>query len=236
MKKIIIMLFLVVSLNVVAQEVIPYAMTKQNASITYAVLRGEKKKLNFGICYYKIAVNSATTNDDGSKTVVYRTDFLNKKKKITNLSKSVGSDGGFFNQVVFAPDGSYVMDQDILYGYGGEMARGGFMFKVPETLSVGQTLESGTVNQKYVMMRQDVTTSIAYNNVKVEREEDYVTPAGTFHCYVITFTISGVANNMKINEPVTLWMAPGFGIICYKSISDGRPIYMELHEYEGIEK
>jgi len=234
MRKLVALLIMAACINVAAQEVAPYALVKQNACLTYALLRGEKKKLNFGVCYYKLAVNSVSTSADGSKTVVYRTDMLNKKKKITSLSGSVGTAGGFFNQLIIAPDGSYAMDQDMTYGYGGEMARGGYMFKMPAKLEVGQTLESSTVNQQYVMMNQKVSTSLAYNNVKVVREEDYVTPVGTFHCFVITYTMTGTMNEYGLNMDVTLWVAPEYGVICCKYISGGTPIFIELSEVEGM--
>lgn len=222
-------------INAFAQDIVPYAMIKQNACATYAIYRGEQKKLNFGICYYKVAVNSVTIGNDGSKTVVYRTDMMNKKKQITNYSGAIGTEGGFFNQIIVASDGSYAMDQDLAYGYGGDMARGGFMFKIPALLNVGQTLENSTVNQEYEVMGRKMTSSLAYNDVKVEREEDYVTSVGTFRCYVVSYKVSGTAGGYNIsNESGTIWLAPGYGIICYKYVSAGIPIYIELCELEGL--
>lgn len=239
MKKIFTLLLLTASMTAFAQEIAPYAMVKQNACATYAILRGENKKLNMGTCYYRIAVNSVTDNQDGTKLIVYRTDVLNKKKAISSFSKALGMDGGFFNQILLTEDGSYAMDQDMAYGYGKEMARGGFMFKIPSQLIAGQTLENGTVNQEYRLDRYQYTSSMAYNDVKVEREEDYTTPAGTFHCFVITYNVSGSisvgSQSFNINnEPCTIWIAQNYGIICYKYISSGSPIYFELNEVNGI--
>lgn len=240
MRKFFTLLLLAACVCAYAQEVVPFALTKQNARAMYRVVYGKKKKLNFGICYYNMAVNSVTTGNDGTKTVVYRTDFLNKKKQISSYSDNVGSEGGFFNQIVLAPDGSFAMDQDMGFGFGNEMARSGYMFKVPGKLSVGQTLEGSTVNQKYVLYilgKYNYTTSLAYNNIKVDREEDYETLVGTFHCYVLTYDISGTISangqSANLNMPVTMWVAPGIGVVCYHYISSGIPYYIELCELEG---
>lgn len=245
MRKFFTLLLLAACVCAYAQEVVPFALTKQNARAMYRCVYGKKKKIiNFGVSYYNIAVNSVTTNADGTKTIVYRTDFLNEKKQISSYSDNIGSEGGFFNQIVLAPDGSFAMDQDMEYGFGNEMARSGYMFKVPGKLSVGQTLEGSTVNQKYVtyaMGKHNGTSSLAYNNIKVDREEDYETLAGTFHCYVLTYDISGTmsanSQSANLNESVTMWVAPGIGIVCYRyyTVALGKPfpVYIELCELEG---
>lgn len=231
MRKIFAILLFAVCISGYAQEVVPFALTKQNARATYRVVY-EKKGSNKVLSYYNIAVNSVTKGDDGTKMVVYRTDFLYEEKQKSILHKRYGgSKGGFFNQIMLAADGSYAMDQDMDFGYGEEMARSGFMFKIPNKLTVGQTLESSTVNQKYVSHQNGAKLeniiSLAYNNVKVDREEDYETLAGIFHCYVITYNISGsiILSDFiqsfpyNINQSVTMWVAPGIGVVCYKVYS-----------------
>ena len=131
MKKTLLFLAICWSVATMAQDVLPYALVTPDAVAEYVLTRGEKKKLNMGTCYYRIGVANVSSTEDGSQNITYRLDMLDKKKNISAYSQAAGTKDGFFNAILVAPDGSYKMDQDILFGIGQDMARAGFMFIVP---------------------------------------------------------------------------------------------------------
>lgn len=239
MKKLILCLLSVISLEVFAQEVVPFALTKEGSVATYAILRGEKKKLNMGFCYYRFTTDNVVLQEDGSKVVTYKTELLNKKKVVSSMSGMVGAKDGVYSAIQVMSDGSYKMDQDLMYGVAGiNFARGGYMFVLPAQMQVGDVLESSTVRQEYTMsmMGQNYAckTDFKYSDVKVTREEEITVGAGTFSCMVIEGTLSGTYSlngaGSTLNDHFTLWVAPGVGTIRYRIPSAGVPVYIELSE------
>lgn len=233
MKKNILLLVLCWTMTALAQDVAPYALVTPNASVTYVLTRGEKKKLNMGICYYRIGVTNVSSTEDGSQNITYRLDMLDKKKNISSYSHATGTKDGFFNAILVAPDGSYKMDQDILFGIGQDMARAGFMFIVPGEMSVNQTLEGGSVQQEYKVMGTPVKSNYEYQNITVVGEEDITVPAGTFHCMVIEGKAVGNLNKDRIVLPFKMWMARGIGLVRYRA-EFGMIMYAELSEMSNL--
>ena len=82
----------------------------------------------------------------------------------------------------------------------------------PKTLNVGQTLPDGEILMKVDAGIMNMTIAITMTNRKVEREEKVTTPAGTFDCYVITYT-----NTLKMGATQTnystQWIAKGVGMV-----------------------
>ena len=82
----------------------------------------------------------------------------------------------------------------------------------PKTLNVGQTLPDGEILMKVDAGIMSMTIEITMTNRKVEREEKVITPAGTFDCYVITYT-----NTLKMGATqtnyTTQWIAKGVGMV-----------------------
>lgn len=229
MKKTLLFLALCWSVATMAQDVLPYALVTPDAMVEYVLTRGEKKKLNMGPCYYRISVANASLTEDGSQNITYRLDMLDKKKNISSYSQVAGTKDGFFNAILVAPDGSYKMDQDILFGIGQDMARAGFMFIVPGEMSVNQTLEGGSVRQEYKVMGTSVKSNYEYQNVTVIGEEDITVPAGTYHCMVIEGTAVGNLNKDRIVLPFKMWMARGIGVVRYRA-DFGIILYAELND------
>ena len=229
MKKFLLFLTLCWSVVAMAQDVLPYALVKQDAMVEYVLTRGEKKKLNMGPCYYRISVTDVSLTEDKSQNITYRLDMLDKKKNISSYSQASGTKDGFYNAILVAPDGSYKMDQDILFGIGQDMARAGFMFIVPGKMSVSQTLEGGAVQQEYKVMGSSVKSNYEYKNVKVVGEEDITVPAGTYHCMVIEGTAVGNLNKDRIVLPFKMWMARGIGVVRYRA-DFGIILYAELND------
>lgn len=106
-------------------------------------------------------------------------------------------------------------------GNGMTMDVTGDQMDMPSSLSVGQTLKDVTYNLKMTMgsvtmmnRKFDVTER------KVEAEEDITTPAGTFHCYKITFNTDsgGGIGGGKIKS--VMWYAKDVGLVKSESFSD----------------
>jgi len=226
MKKLIFCLMAVFAIEISAQDIIPYAQCDKNAEATYVVLRGEKRKLNFGVCYYRFTTDNIVEQADGSKVVTYNTALLNKKMKTAATSGMVGTKNGFYSAIKVMPDGSYKMDQDLMWGVAGhDMARGGFMFNIPAKMSVGDKLECGTVRQEYSYdMMGHVKTNFTYSDVQVISEEDLTVNAGTFHCAVIEGKINGTmsmgGSEFPMSKSFKMWLTPGIGVVRYQVTVD----------------
>lgn len=83
----------------------------------------------------------------------------------------------------------------------------------PNTLSVGQSLPDATVTMKVDAGMMNITTTISMTNRKVEAQESITTPAGTFECYLVTYS-----NNLKmgaLNKTYSCkqWIARGVGMV-----------------------
>lgn len=83
----------------------------------------------------------------------------------------------------------------------------------PNTLTVGQTLSDATVTMKVEAGLIEIKTTITMTDRKVEGKETITTPAGTFECYLITYS-----NNLKmgaLNKTYSCkqWIAKGVGMV-----------------------
>ncbi len=82
----------------------------------------------------------------------------------------------------------------------------------PNTLSVNQTLPDGEVFMKVDAGLINMSTTVTMTDRKVVRQESITVPAGTFECYVITFT-----NTIKVGLSKTYytiqWIARGIGMV-----------------------
>lgn len=212
-----------------AQEVQPYALVKEGATATYAVYRGEKKKLNMGMSYLENKVYKVKELGDGSKEVTYCMNILNKKKKLTKMGGMIGTDGGLYTMITIDPSGSYKMDNDMCFGIAKDIKRGGYMFEVPGEMKVGDRLSSSICKQTYKMMGKNLSSAISYDNLTVEDEETITVGAGTFNCMKVSGSLSGEYNKFKFSDQkFTYWMAPGVGIVRYKIHHLGETVYFEL--------
>ncbi len=82
----------------------------------------------------------------------------------------------------------------------------------PNTLSVEQTLPDGEVFMKVDAGMINMSTTVTMTDRKVVRQESITVPAGTFDCYVITFT-----NTIKVGLSktyyTTQWISQGIGMV-----------------------
>ncbi len=95
----------------------------------------------------------------------------------------------------------------------------GFYLVYPASLSVGQSLEDGslTLNLKQQSSGINSNMQMDITDRKVAAKENITTPAGSWDCYKITMTqkikmsIGGIGIPIKFE--CTEWYAPGFGMV-----------------------
>lgn len=84
--------------------------------------------------------------------------------------------------------------------------------ELPNNLSPGQTLPDADLNMKLDMGGLEMNISVMMIDRKVQNKESITTPAGTFECYVITYT-----SKMKMGIGRTgsskQWVAEGVGLV-----------------------
>lgn len=83
----------------------------------------------------------------------------------------------------------------------------------PNTLSVGQSLPDATVTMTVDAGMMNITTTVTMTNRTVERQESITTPAGTFECYLVTYS-----NNLRmgaLNKTYSCkqWISRGVGMV-----------------------
>ena len=83
---------------------------------------------------------------------------------------------------------------------------------LPNNLSVGQELPDATMNMRINMSGINMNMNVAMTDRKVIAEETVTTPAGTFNCYVITYT-SNVKMGMNRTGSAKQWIAEGVGMV-----------------------
>lgn len=84
--------------------------------------------------------------------------------------------------------------------------------KFPNTLEVGQNLSDGEIFMKVDAGIMNMSMTIIMADRKVERKEQVTTPAGTFDCYVITYT-NRLEMGMAQTNYSTQWVASGIGMV-----------------------
>lgn len=82
----------------------------------------------------------------------------------------------------------------------------------PARIEVGQELEDGDIEMKVDAGIMNMKINVTMTDRKVERKEAVTTPAGTFDCYVITYT-NTLRMGMAKTQYSTQWIAEGVGMV-----------------------
>lgn len=98
----------------------------------------------------------------------------------------------------------------------------------PANMAAGQTLPDGAFHMDILRKGNPfATVDYTVEDRKVEGEEKIATPAGSWQCYRISYTVS-MKIKMGISIPmhykITEWFAPGFGVVKTKNYNKkGKP-------------
>ncbi|WP_034259410.1 TapB family protein [Altibacter lentus] len=83
---------------------------------------------------------------------------------------------------------------------------------LPNDLSVGQSLPDADMQMKIDMGGINMNMNVAMKDRKVIGKENVTTPAGTFDCFVISYT-SEMKMGMNRRGTATQWIAEGVGMV-----------------------
>ncbi|MGB3607470.1 hypothetical protein [Psychroserpens sp.] len=169
---------------------------------TFTIHQFDKRERLSTISEFKITEASAnqmtlssTLKDDNGKAIFSGTFKVSCEGGSTTLEPEALVSGAMMEQY-----------QNMEYTISGN----GISF--PSTLSVGQTLPNGEVFMKVDAGLINMSTTVTMTNRKVVRQESITVPAGTFDCYVITFT-----NTIKVGLSktyyTTQWISEGVGMV-----------------------
>ena len=86
---------------------------------------------------------------------------------------------------------------------------------LPNDLGVGQTLPDANMEMNISMSGINLTMNIITKDRTVEAEENITTPAGSFDCYVISYTSQMQMSMGGMNQVSTgkQWIAEGVGMV-----------------------
>lgn len=130
-----------------------------------------------------------------------------REKLITESSFKALCDGGTTRL-----DPESIMSAQIQQYDGMEYSITGDDIFFPNTLTVGETLPDASVTMKVDAGMMNITSTVAMTDRKVARKESVTTPAGTFDCYVITYTHT-LSMGMSRTMNSTQWIAKGVGMV-----------------------
>lgn len=202
------------SLTTLAQTTEGFYISKLGAKTEYAVTLGEKKRPNIGYSYLCKENTKVEVKEDGRTEVITKTLILNKKRK---PSKLVGNKDGVFISLVMNADGSYEMGQHMFGQASASHNSTGFMLKIPAEMKVGDEIEGGVTTTSQKMMGITYKQVETYSGFKVVKEEDITTPAGTFHCFLVTGSSLRETKGGDVKCEHEFWFAKGIGLVLWKN-------------------
>lgn len=93
---------------------------------------------------------------------------------------------------------------------------------LPNNLAVGQTLPDANMEMNISMSGINITMNIITKDRTVEAEENITTPAGSFDCYVISYTSQMQMSLGGMNQITTgkQWIAEGVGMVKQEDYND----------------
>ncbi|PCE65729.1 TapB family protein [Sediminicola luteus] len=201
MKKLVLLPLLFLATQLMAQDGCSRFYPTEKGTSFEVTHYDKKNKVN--------AITAYTVGDATSDGVTYNTVVQNDKKE--EIAK--GSFG------ILCEDGGISIDFKSLFSaqmqeqYANmETSFSGTNIDLPNDLSVGQTLPDANMTMKVNMGGIGMNMTVNILNRKVEKREEITTPAGTFDCYVITYT-----NQFKMGMTKKFdgkqWIADGVGLV-----------------------
>lgn len=103
---------------------------------------------------------------------------------------------------------------------GGEVNMEGNNIIFPNSLSVGDKLNDGTITMTVSMSGMTMKTTMNIVNRTVTGKENVTTPAGTFDCYKIEYNVETNMMNMKTTSKIRQWIAKGVGTVKSENYSE----------------
>lgn len=201
MKKVISVLIILITISVAAQDSCsPFYPSKEGK--TYIIHHYDKKdRLS------TVSENTISDKSSGSIEIVSKVKDKRGKEIVSGNFKVVCSGGTttLTPEAIIAP-GLLEQYRNMEYSITGD----GLSF--PANLSVGQELADGQIVMKVDAGIMNMTTTVTMTDRKVIGKEKMTTPAGTFDCYVITYT-NKLEMGMVQTNTSKQWIAKGIGMV-----------------------
>lgn len=159
-------------------------------------------------------VISYNQNGNNYEAVIHSSVFDKKDKELHQGEYKMTCNNG-----VLQIDMSKFIPDDMMKAFeGGEMEVTGEQLEIPSSLSVGQKLNDGSVSVKMnTGPGMAMSMNITIGDRLVEGKESIETPAGSFECYKISYTINSRTNMMGMNINNTMksvdWVSQGKGVV-----------------------
>lgn len=156
---------------------------------------------------------STVTSTNNNEAQVSNKIYDHKNKLLTEaIYKVLCTDNSIqFDFESFVPSETFSQ-----YG-SAEVSVEGDIISIPNSLSVGQTLEDGKGIITIDMSSMKMNMEMLLNNRKVELKEKLTTKAGTFDCYKITQSTSVTMDMMGMKRTTETssasWFAKGVGLV-----------------------
>ena len=147
--------------------------------------------------------------DVSGNTATINTKISDKKgKELTTTNYDVTCENN-----VISIDFKSLMNPDLLKQYKDmDVEFEGTNIELPNDLQIGKTLKDANMTMTMKMGGMNMKMHMNLVDRKVEGKESVTTPAGTFDCYVITYTTEmkmGLNSKFKNKE----WIAEGVGMV-----------------------
>jgi hypothetical protein len=138
-----------------------------------------------------------------------KSESTDSKGKVSTGEFTASCDG---HTVSVSMKGFFPSDMEASTG-GGEVNLEGNDISFPNSMTVGEKLNDGTITMSMAMGTMTMKTVMNIVNRAVTGQESIKTPAGTFDCYKIDYDIETTMMNMKTTGKVRQWIAKGVGTV-----------------------
>ncbi|WP_298530366.1 hypothetical protein [uncultured Algibacter sp.] len=153
-------------------------------------------------------VSYEVTNVDNNVASLETKIFDTKGKEITTTGYDVTCEG---NSISI--DFKSLMSPEIFTKYKDmDVDMTGTNVEFPKELEVGKTLKDANMQMAINMSGMKMNMTINMINRKVDAQESITTPAGTFDCYVLSYT-SEMKMGVKYTFTIKEWVAEGVGMV-----------------------
>ena len=193
---------------------------------TFYFPKTKGKKLEYTTYNARDKVTSSSTQkvkevsqSNGVTSVTIETQSFDKKGKDlgTNEYTATCENG------VYRVDMESFMDAATMAAYEeNDVKVSGNNLEIPSDLKVGDELPNGSLNISiYSGATRIMGMTTALTDRKVEAKEEITTPAGTYDCYKISYTMT-VSTMFSVRMEAIDWVSPGFGTVKSETYSRGK--------------
>jgi hypothetical protein len=206
-----------ISAFILAVAILPvtFSVQAQDCSSSYFLSKeGTKIEMtNYtktGTITGKTVTTLVSVSQKGSVTEYsLKSESTDSKGKVSTMNFSASCDG---HTVSVSMKGFFPSEMESSTG-GGEVNLEGNDISFPNSMTVGDKLNDGTVTMTVSMGTMTMKTVMNIVNRTVTGKESIKTPAGIFDCYKIEYNFETTMMSMKTTGKVKQWIAKGVGTV-----------------------